>query len=154
MCCKKFQPFIGGEDKCYSNKTSAKEGQTFSFKLKSKESFCRIEIDGCVDNSQTSKKCDYLFVRCATNDFYFVELKGTDISGAYKQLVSSIKTIQPKIDLKKKPKDKKISLEKENIIGVISLRSVPHPQSIKLRKLKNQFREIGKELIARNVVHL
>ena len=144
MCCNNFQPYIGGADFCYSNKTSAKEnGRSFSLQFDIPETFCRIKIDGCVDNSQRNKKCDYLFVRCATKDFYFVELKkGDNILDAYEQIVSSIRLIKPKVQL-----------AKENIYGVIASRAVP--KQIKLGDLKKKFkRDFGNELIARNIIHI
>ena len=143
MCCNNFQPFIGGTDSCYTNKTSAKEnGRSFSFVLNKPETFCRIKIDGCVDNAQTNKKCDYLFIRCATKDFYFVELKGLKIKDAFEQIVSSIKLIQPKVQL-----------NKENIFGIIASKAVP--KQVGLGDLKKKFkRDFGKELIARDVIYI
>ena len=111
------------------------------------EFFCSIKIDGCVDRTQT-RKCDYLFVRCRLEHFYFVELKGSDISGAYKQIVSSIKSIQPKIDLRKEGEKKKVRLENKSVFGVIALRSVPRPQLLKVNRLKEKFRkDVGMELM-------
>jgi len=153
MCCNKFQQQIGGTlAECYSNETSKEENKVkFAFRNKNKsrltESFCSIKIDACVDKTQ-HKKCDYLFIRCNLKHFYFVELKkGGNIPEAYKQIESSIKFIQPKIDLKINMLERKIPLSKENIFGVIAVRSVPRPQSLNLRGFKERFRKIGKELI-------
>ncbi|NJO92067.1 MAG: hypothetical protein HC831_26160 [Chloroflexia bacterium] len=66
-----------------------------------KEKFCRIKVDGCLIKDKQRKKCDYVFVRCSTKDFYFVELKGgghTEM--AFEQLKNTIHIFRNKFDLK------------------------------------------------------
>lgn len=49
----------------------------------------QIEIDGCVINDQDKRKCDYLILNCDDNVSYFIELKGSNISDAYKQIAET-----------------------------------------------------------------
>ncbi len=143
MCKETYQTIFGGDDKCYSNKTSVSEmGRTFELKRpkKSKEIICCIEVDGCLIQD-ASNKCDYLLIRCENAAFYFVELKGrSDITHGLDQLKSTIKHIQKKL----KEYDKQ-NLKTPKIIpefhSFIVCRSVPKGANSQINKAKERFRK-------------
>ena len=62
-----------------------------SFKISAKDEFCRIDLE-CVfpKGGGGVSKTDYVYYQCNTKNYYFVELKGTDLPKAYKQIVASI----------------------------------------------------------------
>jgi len=92
MCLDKLKKLHPDKEDCFENKTAATEkGKTFRIECKDKsEQFCRIHVDGCFVMDNNSNKCDYIFVRCKTEDVYYVELKGQDIGHAYEQIVETI----------------------------------------------------------------
>lgn len=49
----------------------------------------QIKVDGCVFTAQDDKRCDHLINVEETETSVFVELKGSDIEGAYEQLNTS-----------------------------------------------------------------
>ncbi len=127
MCCKDIIEETEANEDCFCNKTSAEEnGRKFVIEIpkESKENFCRIEIDGCFITHENVEKCDFVFVRCANDDTYYVELKGQKIKKAYSQITTTIKTHFPK------PKDK--------IFGFIVASRVPKAGQ-DINKLKKDF---------------
>lgn len=81
--------FIVANPVCTSNsKTATENGKRFE--IESNERFTRIKIDSCLINSQVVEKCDFGFIRNSNDDFYFVELKGSDIEKALRQIISTI----------------------------------------------------------------
>ena len=63
------------------------------FKNKNKNVVRKIKIDDCVITDTATKRCDYLVIPTNTNIEHYVELKGSDLSHAVKQLTSAIKKI-------------------------------------------------------------
>lgn len=57
----------------------------------------KFQIDGGIITNQTVKKCDYIVENDSKNNIYFVELKGCDISQAYKQIKQTISFCKSKI---------------------------------------------------------
>ena len=84
--------------KCISESTVCKENNK-KFELirvsDKNEKIRKITVDKCV-YSETDKprKCDYLFIRLKTSDYYFVELKGKKIEDAYIQIVTTINNLK------------------------------------------------------------
>ncbi len=70
-----------------------KEQQT-TFRLENTQNkrICQIQIDGCTTHNipADKPKCDYAFILCEHNTALFVELKGTDLIHAARQLYNSI----------------------------------------------------------------
>lgn len=60
------------------------------FEINSQEDFTRIKIDACLISSALVEKCDFGFSRSKNGDFYFVELKGSEVEKGYRQIVSTI----------------------------------------------------------------
>ncbi|MBP9742883.1 MAG: hypothetical protein KBD37_05945 [Burkholderiales bacterium] len=107
---------------CTEFKTSCQENNVkFTIKnatAEDRKNLVRIKVDSCLfDGSDSRLRCDYLF-QFADKFSCFVELKGTDIEHAVKQLQSSLQHIKtngkryayviaknykvPKIDAQKK----------------------------------------------------
>lgn len=66
----------------------------FIINNKSKLSINKVTVDACLIESETTKKCDYLFEILEDSNIikvFYLELKGKDISQAIKQLESTIK---------------------------------------------------------------
>lgn len=73
---------------CTVSKVASENGKRFE--IIKNENFTRIRIDACLITSQEIEKCDFGFVRHSNEEFYFVELKGSDIEKALRQIVSTI----------------------------------------------------------------
>lgn len=132
-CCTELQNIFENKyQECFSNKTAAKEkNRTFIIEKPSKEEqFCRIEVDNCLISNDDIRKCDFVFIRCNTQDYYFVELKGSDTEHALKQLENTINYFKRHIELNKK-----------NIhVYVVSSR-VPSNSNQRFNNLKKRFRK-------------
>ncbi len=130
-CCEKMQNVFGDKyQKCFSNKTSAKENnRTFVIKNPNKENFCRINVDGCLIDNVKQKKCDFVFLRCKTDEYYFVELKGSDTEQAVKQLENTIDYFK-----------QKNTLSKQQISAFIVSSRVPSNSNQRFNTLKQKFR--------------
>lgn len=61
---------------------------------------CKVKIDDCVITDTNQNKCDFLMLRCEENKklAVFVELKGTDIAKAHKQIQNTIEILKGSID--------------------------------------------------------
>src|SRR3954452_2741140 len=66
------------------------KGKKITFRNPACNTVIKVQVDNCAIT--TGKKCDWLIVDCRGVEFY-VELKGTDISTAIKQLTESIKAL-------------------------------------------------------------
>ena len=84
-----FNDFIDANPVCTTNSKIASENGK-RFEIESNENFTRIKIDDCLISSQVLEKCDFGFVRNSNDDFYFVELKVSDIEKALRQIISTI----------------------------------------------------------------
>ncbi|OYU79117.1 MAG: hypothetical protein CFE23_15545 [Flavobacterium sp. BFFFF1] len=89
---------IAHKSECESNdcgvrsKVAVEKGKRFE--IVSNEDFIKLRIDDCLVKSQQVKKCDFGFVRNSNKEFYFVELKGSDIDTAYEQIINTIDIFQ------------------------------------------------------------
>lgn len=102
MCCSEIQIAFKALNDCFEHATSATErGRQFVVELPngSKETFCRVRVDACLIDDSTVEKCDYVFRRCANSDIYFVELKGSDVTKGFDQIVATIKHFNGKMEL-------------------------------------------------------
>ncbi|MCO6492422.1 MAG: hypothetical protein J5I98_28655 [Phaeodactylibacter sp.] len=55
-----------------------------------------IRVDGCII-VETDKKCDFLLLECQTKTAFFIELKGSDLIKAVRQVRHTIEVILPKL---------------------------------------------------------
>lgn len=93
-----------------------------------REDITRIVIDdGLIKDKK--KKCDFLFIRCQSNHYYFVELKSEDIEHAYNQIENTISIFNSILHLRK-----------NLIYGFIVSTGVPKAQQ-RIQKLKESFRK-------------
>lgn len=125
-----------------SNKVAEEKGRRFEIVCK-KKNYLKVHIDNGLIKDSNDNKCDYLFIRdytCEENktEFYFVELKGSDIEKAFNQIEESITEVKKK-HIK--------SLPKEKIRGFIVCSKV-RPQINQLIKIKkDKFKKTyGKEI--------
>lgn len=68
-----------------------------------KKVYREIKVDGDLFSvtETTKRKCDYLELGNATNDAFYIELKGIDVDSAYEQLLSTIQNVNVgKVDRK------------------------------------------------------
>jgi|GEM_PF-823657 len=54
-----------------------------------------LRVDGCITTDNNVKKCDFLLLNWTTKATYFIELKGSNLNEACKQLIQSIRTNYP-----------------------------------------------------------
>ena len=145
MCCNtlieklKIHPNCDVNPNFFSHGTSAEEkGQKFKLVLpKGEKDCCRIEIDKRLVPSTDIKKCDFLFQRCKTEDYFFVELKGQNIERAFEQLKDTINLLK-----------KALKMEKYQCHAFICASKVSLPNySTRKQKFDEEFRkDYGKEL--------
>ena len=98
---------------CIKSKVVKENGKRLE--IISNEDFTKIKIDDCLIKSQVREKCDFGILRNSNNDFYFVELKGTEIQKAFNQIVATIDYFESNL----------ISISKGNRLGFIISSSVP-----------------------------
>ena len=121
MCCIEIQNAFKAEVKCFSKTTSATENRRqflIEVPKSSSETFCRIDIDGCLITSEKVEKCDFAFQRCSNSDYYFVELKGKKIKKGFSQILATIEQFKAKI-----------KIEKISIYGFIVASEVKSPKN-------------------------
>jgi uncharacterized protein (UPF0297 family) len=103
------------------------------------DKFWCIQVDKCMIDHDLDEKCDYAFYRHKadkTREFYFVELKNTNIQKAYSQIVTT---------LKKHFK----SPSKKECVGFIVASSVP--TGANAQNLRKTFmRDYGRDLIIKS----
>ena len=72
---------------------------TCIFENKLKIDINEIHVDNGLISSQTVEKCDYIVYWESDNSFvYYIELKGSDVSKAYSQILSTIKLTENKFE--------------------------------------------------------
>lgn len=64
---------------------------------KSENEIVGLRVDGCISKDNNVKKCDFLLLNWTTKATYFIELKGSNINDACKQLIQSIHSNYPKL---------------------------------------------------------
>lgn len=114
------------EDCCVDNKVAKENGKRFE--ILSRESFTKIRIDNCLIKSQEIEKCDFGFIRNSNYEFYFVELKGSDVEKAVDQIVSAVKVFDSTF----------IKIPKEKRFGFVVSSKNPLSNQ-KIKNLKQDF---------------
>lgn len=126
----------------YCDKSKAASENNKQFKIDSNEDFTRLRIDNNIITSSSIEKCDYGFVRHSNDDFYFVELKGSDINKALNQIISTINYFNTNL----------IAIPKSKRLGFIVSSKVPSAGT-DVNKLKQIFaKHHGKILEIKNRV--
>ncbi|MBV6438534.1 MAG: hypothetical protein EPGJADBJ_00158 [Saprospiraceae bacterium] len=85
--CVKFadnRPLIALRDK------RSKSGSEYRAKNESSKSIICLTVDGCLIESATEKKCDFLLLNCDGKIAHYIELKGGNMAQAIKQLTNSV----------------------------------------------------------------
>jgi hypothetical protein len=146
MCCEHLKETLGAQGKsdCFSNSTTAAEnGKKFSLENPDRKTICRIKIDGCLANSAKVIKCDYLFAICKNDKkevskYYLVELKGTDVVHAVKQIISTFESI-----------NEHIKAPAANYRGFLISSAVPRATEQRFRRLQDDCFKKKKFLITK-----
>ncbi len=144
--CEEIDKQFSAKGSCFEKSknsiiSTSEKGKTFKISNQSKHNIYKIRVDRCLIEDKKVIKCDNLFIDCDDETGHFVELKGTDIEHAYKQLTSTIKWWREKV---KHP-------QKEKTYAYMVSSSIPAAAEQKFRALKEQFkRDIGKDLIKKN----
>lgn len=125
---------------CSKSKVATEYGKRFE--IQTNEDFTKLRIDDCIVTSKTIEKCDFGFVRHSNNDFYFIELKGSDIEKALDQIVTTISFFNTNM----------ILIPKNSRLGFIVSSKVPSAGT-DVKKLKQIFaKHYGKVLEVKNRV--
>ncbi len=92
MCCQALKDSLPpGKQDCVTQSHVAKEkGKEFRIESRIGSVVCRIHVDGCLIDRMDVNKCDYIMKVCDTGRLYLVELKGTDVFHAIRQILSTI----------------------------------------------------------------
>lgn len=140
-CCTDLIEAFGKKECFEANKTVAKEGGLkFSIEKKNDTiiSTCKVHVDDCLIQGSTVR-CDFLFKICNTGNYYFIEFKGQDVKHAYKQIVTTIKALSPKL-----------KIDKNNIFGIIVTNRAPALGLGTTQLLEDFRKDIGGRLIIKN----
>ena len=126
---------------CIESKVASENNKRFEILLE--EKFIRFKIDDCLINSKKIEKCDFGFYRKLNEDFYFVELKGKQISKALDQIISTINYFENNL----------IKIPKNNRFGFIICSKVPKAGTDVKNLIQKFKKSYGKDLkIKSNVI--
>lgn len=81
----------------------SKSGSEYRAENSNRKTLVCLRVDGCLMADMGEKKCDFLLLVCDRRDeedekiAHFIELKGSDISTAIKQLANSVKQLWPRL---------------------------------------------------------
>lgn len=109
-----------------------KKSTQWTFRNSTKKCVCLIQIDGCIIENQSVKKCDYLFLVCDQKNeksAFLVELKSKKLEDTFEQLLSTFEQL------------------KEHLIGFhiyarVATTRVPRTLSPKAEKTDKQLRRL------------
>ncbi|BAZ27769.1 hypothetical protein NIES4074_01970 [Cylindrospermum sp. NIES-4074] len=73
----------------------SKNKQEYRLNNSTEQEICKIRVDGCLIIDKEGKKCDYLILSCQDKLAFFVELKGSDLKEAIRQIDSSLDKLLP-----------------------------------------------------------
>jgi hypothetical protein len=143
MNCNDLRNILNGDAGCFSIASSAAEnGKKFRFNNPSHKTICRVHVDNCLIKDQTIRKCDFLFNIVEDSKYYLVELKGTSIDIALKQIVSTFEIVNAKI--KGDPTD---------YTGIVVSSAVPKAANQKFKNLQDRIYRDKKLLIKRKQIN-
>ncbi|OQX98215.1 MAG: hypothetical protein B6I24_05955 [Bacteroidetes bacterium 4572_128] len=141
-CCENFKKKSSKKQRKYISEEVKKEivfkekQSKFTIKNYGEKTIYKITVDGGFIKENNIKKCDFVFIVCEKNDFYFLELKGANIRKAYEQIKSTIDFFIKKIE----------KIEKKNIFAIIVCSKKVTNVDLINKKLKRNFLKIGKRL--------
>jgi len=93
-------------------------------------------LDGCLLDSSELKKADFVFLICEEKKVYFVELKGSNLRQAARQINSSLDELSEQLK------------GYQPVFGRIVLSKTPNPKLIgsELVRLKKRLEKLGGNL--------
>ena len=141
MNCKQLQNSHADCVECSrnSNLVAKDKKQKRSYRIENtlRKEVCKVALDGCYIDDSESKRCDFLFVVCANQDCYFVELKGKHLLEAVQQIEATITHFPAQLD--------------GRIFARIVVSKVSHPQALetdaRVTKLRKRLKQLGGNLI-------
>ncbi len=74
-----------------STPSVSEKGKTFQIDNKERYEVACVKVDDCVFNKKDGIKCDFLFEIAAKKKLFYVELKGSDIIKAIRQIGETLK---------------------------------------------------------------
>ncbi|OQX97864.1 MAG: hypothetical protein B6I24_07400 [Bacteroidetes bacterium 4572_128] len=95
-CCKNFKSKFTKEQQKYIIEKDDKiipfreNRSQFIIQNPKQTIICKIHVDGKLITDNAIKKCDFAFIFCKNNTFYFLELKGKDVKKAYEEIENTI----------------------------------------------------------------
>jgi hypothetical protein len=139
MTCNDLRDILNGDANCFSIASSATEnGKKFRFNNPSNKTICRVHVDNCLIKDQTIRKCDFLFNIVEDSKYYLIELKGTSIDIALKQIVSTFEVVNGKI-----------KVDPSDYTGIVVSSAVPKAANQKFKNLQDRIYRDKKLLIKR-----
>jgi hypothetical protein len=122
-----MKSFLECEEFKTDSKIVLKEKRSkITFNNPNREKILLLKVDGCAIKEPKTLRCDYALVPCDQVEIY-VELKGSDIAKAFKQIESTINLLSSKVAQLK-------------ILGFIISTRVPM-QSTDVQQLKSQLKK-------------
>lgn len=139
MTCSDLRTILHGDEKCFSNGTTAVEkNKKFILNNKTGRAICKVRVDSCIITDNAIKKCDYLFSIEEPSKYYLVELKGVDLDTAVKQIESTFDYL-----------NKDIKAPASAYKGVVVSSAVPRASTLKFQNLVDKLYRNKKLLITR-----
>jgi len=114
-----------------------RKGRKYIGRNKARKELALFDLDGCLIESSKLKKADHVFLICEEKKAYFVELKGSDLIKAVRQMSSSLDELLENLK------------GYGGIYGRIVLSRVRSndTRNAELSRLMKRFRELGGNLI-------
>lgn len=75
----------------------SKGGSEYRADNNTRKSMLCLRVDGCLLKEMDGKKCDFLLLVSNEKIAHFIELKGSSVADAIKQLTNSVKQIMPEL---------------------------------------------------------
>jgi hypothetical protein len=75
----------------------SENNKTYKYINKSKHFVVKIQVDECLIKGEKERKCDYLLLNCTTKTAYLIELKGSDLEYASKQVLNVLNLLKSEL---------------------------------------------------------
>jgi hypothetical protein len=85
-------------DKCIIQKRALSEAKT-KFRIVSNGDIIVLKVDNCLLQNSLEKKIDFLILNCDKKEVLYLELKGQNLDDAARQIISTKKQIDNKINI-------------------------------------------------------
>lgn len=112
----------------------SEKGKTYEYINKSSNFVVKIRVDECLIKGEQQRKCDFMVLSCGEQKTaYLVELKGSDLEHAAKQILNVIQLFQKELS--------NFEIHARIVLSKVYQRDIESEDYIKLkRKLKNRIK--------------